>query len=80
MTCKQPMDDRAINAEDETWQEVQVKDLKPGDQIIDPRNQAGWTVESVEKHHGAFYKVRAGNIVTDFAFGTDTFLTLRAER
>jgi hypothetical protein len=56
-----------------------VRDLQPGDIIIDPRNEAGWTVEEVTpvSKSGYFYRVRAGAFWLDWTPGSNQLHAFR---
>jgi hypothetical protein len=65
----------------EEFRLTKVADLRKGDIVIDPRNEAGWTVEEVTpvSESGHFYRVRAGAFYLDWTPSDAQFYAYRPE-
>lgn len=65
----------------ETWLFLPVYLIRPGDQVEDPRNQAGWTVEVCEPwgRGSRLWKFRAGTLGWDMTTSDRRYWTLKPE-
>jgi hypothetical protein len=62
------------------WKRRPVRDVRVGDSIEDPRNEACWGVTLIEpvRPGSSWYRLRAGGLTYDMVPGDQEFWVLRS--